>query len=213
MTDNSISATNGAGDDSRSTAARTGDSRRSLKKGALASAALAVGASGTAAAQDDGDGLLDDDWDALIHITNFNPDARFAFVSGVVDWKPNYGAVTDSWFADYNTHQIRWLNTGEVVPLFVAHDTEIGEYDEDIGFVPDTDDGNQPQLFQMNKDWSPFGDNQEFIAVEGTPVEEEDEDSILEHEDWWQTNGNGGGNENGGGNGGGNETGTGNETG
>ncbi|WP_247731081.1 hypothetical protein [Halovivax limisalsi] len=217
MTDETTKTTRGATDDSRRTGTQTGDSRRSfVKKGALASTALALGASGTAAAQDDDDDdlILDDNWEGLIHITNFYPDARFTFVSGVVEWVPNYGDVTDSWFEDYNTHQIRWLNTGEVVPLFVAHDAEIGEYDEDLGYVSDTgDDQNQPQLYQMSRDWSPFGDNQEFIAIQASPVEEEEEDSILEHEDWWQTDGNGGGNGNGAGTENGNETTTGNVTG
>jgi len=162
------------------------DSRRSfLKKGAIASSVLAIGASGTAMAQD-GD-ILDEEWKALINISNFYPDARFTFVSGVVEWVPNYGDVTDSWFSDYNTYQIRWLNNGEVVPLFVAHDADIGEYDEDLGFITDADDDqNQPQVFQMSREWSPLGDNEEVITVNASPVDEEDEDEILEGDDWWQ---------------------------
>lgn len=168
------------------------DSRRSfMKKGALASGALALGASGTAMAQDDGGGIgdLDDAWKALIHISNFHPDSRFTFVSGVVEWVPNYGDVRDSWFSDYNTYQIRWLNTGEVVSLFVAHDANIGEYDEELGFITDAnDDQNQPQVFEVNREWTPFSDNQEFITINASPVGEEEEDDILDNQDWWQTN-------------------------
>ncbi|MDS0474052.1 twin-arginine translocation signal domain-containing protein [Natrinema sp. 1APR25-10V2] len=162
------------------------DSRRSfLKKGALASGALVLGASGTATAQDGG--ILDEGWKALIHISNFHPNAQFTFVSGVVEWVPNYGDVNDSWFSDYNTYQIRWLNSGEVVPLFVAHDANIGEYDENLGFIPDADDDqNQPQVFEMNREWTPFSDNQEFITVNASPVGEDEEDNILENDDWWQ---------------------------
>ncbi|GAB3670025.1 hypothetical protein GCM10028856_19150 [Halopiger thermotolerans] len=140
-------------------------------------------------AQDDDDDFnLDDSWKALIHISNFYPNARFAFVSGVVNWVPNYGDVRDSWFSDYNTYQIRWLNTGEVVSLFVAHDASIGEYNEELGYITDADDDpDQPQVFQMNREYTPFSDNQEFVTVNASPVDEEEEDDILETEDWWQT--------------------------
>ncbi|WP_226483164.1 twin-arginine translocation signal domain-containing protein [Natrinema amylolyticum] len=166
------------------------DSRRSfMKKGALATGALALGASGTATAQED-DGVfgdLDDAWKALIQVDNFHPNARFTFVSGVIEWSPNYGDVQDSWFSDYNTYQIRWLNTDEVVPLYVAHDANIGEYDEELGFIPDADDDqNQPQLFEMNQEWTPFSDNNRLITVNASPVGEDEEDNILDTEDWWQ---------------------------
>jgi hypothetical protein len=46
---------------------------------------------------------------------------------------------------------IRWLNTNQTVPLFVAQGANVGEYDEELGFVVDVDDDpNQPQLFEMN---------------------------------------------------------------
>lgn len=168
----------------------TGEStRRSfMKTGAtgVAGAVLATTGVGTAVAQDDG--ILDEGWKALIFADNFHPEARFTFVSGVVEWTPNYGDVQDSWFTDYDTYQIRWLNTDEVVPLFVAQDVNIGEYDEDLGFIPDVDgdDQNQPQLFEMNEEWTPFSDNQRLITVNVSPVPEDEENQILENEDWWQ---------------------------
>lgn len=161
-----------------------------MKKSALAMGGLAIGASGTATAQED-DGVfgdLDDAWKGLIQIDNFHPNARFTFVSGVIEWAPNYGDVQDSWFSDYNTYQIRWLNTDEIVPLYVAHDANIGEYDEELGFIPDADDDqNQPQLFEMNREWTPFDDNNRLITINASPVGEEEEDDILETQDWWQT--------------------------
>lgn len=167
---------------------RLTDSRRSfIKKGALATGALALGASGNAAAQRGSGQFEDEGWQALTFIDNFHPNARFSFVSGVVEWVPNYGDVRDSFFTDYNTYQIRWLNTDEVVPLFVAEDADIGEYDSDLGFVPDADDDpDQPQLYQMNQEWTPFGDNERLITVNANPVNEDDEDDILETQDWWQ---------------------------
>jgi hypothetical protein len=172
------------------------DSRRSfLKKGALATGALALGTSGTALAQNgDDDDILDEDWKALTFISNFHPNAKFTFVSGVVEWTPNYGDVRDSFFSDFNTYQIRWLNSDTVVPLFVAEDANVGEYDPDLGFIPDADDDpQQPQVYQMNKEWTPFGDNERLITVTASPVDEEDEDAILDTEDWWQESGDTGG--------------------
>jgi len=174
---------------------RARDSRRSfIKKGAAASGALALGASGVVAGQDGDDdggiGDLDDNWKALTFISNFHPNARFTFVSGVVEWVPNYGDVRDSFFSDFNTYHIRWLNTDEVVPLFVAEDANVGEYDEDLGFIPDVnDDGNQPQLFEMNREWTPFSDNERLITVNVGPVGEDTEDAILENQDWWRETG------------------------
>lgn len=168
-----------------------GESRRSfLKKSTVASVAVGTGVlgSGVGSAQDFD---LDDEWKALIFADSFHPEARFTFVSGVVEWTPNYGDVRDSWFSDFNTYQIRWLNTDEVVPLFVAEAAEIGEYDQELGFITDAeDDGNQPQLFEMEREWTPFGDNPRLVEVDAGPVNEDVEDQILENEDWWQTGGN-----------------------
>ena len=175
-------------------------SRRSfMRDGAIASGGLALGlsAAGTAAAQEDGgfteEGDDGDDviggqqWKGLIQTGAFQPAARFAFVSGVIDWNPSYGDIQDSWFSDYNTYQIRWQNTGEVVPFWVAQDAGIGEFDSDLGFIGDADDdSNQPQLFEMSQEAEPFGDNPQLTTVNFSPVEEEAEDRILQDEDWWQ---------------------------
>ncbi|MDS0283511.1 twin-arginine translocation signal domain-containing protein [Haloarcula onubensis] len=168
---------------------RLSDSRRDfLKKGALASGGLLLGASGTATAQqDDDDGILGEGWQGLIFIQNFQPNARFAFVSDVINWVPNYPDVRDSAYTDYNTYHIRWQNTGEVVPLFVAEDAPIGDYDEGLGFIPDDQgDSDQPQLYQMNQEYSPLGDNEQLIAVNVNEVSEEDQDDILDDDGWWQ---------------------------
>lgn len=166
-------------------------SRRSfMKKGAASAVSVALVGSGldTVVAQDDG--ILDEGWKALIFADNFHPQARFTFVSGVIEWNPNYGDVRDSLFTDFDTYQIRWLNTDEIVPLFVAQDANIGEYDENLGFIPDADDdADQPQLFEMEKEWTPFGDNPRLITVNASPVAEDEEDEILENEDWWREGG------------------------
>lgn len=163
------------------------ETRRSfLKKSAVATVGASALGSGVGAAQNVGD--LDEGWKALLFADNFHPEARFTFVSGVVEWTPNYGDVTDSWFTDYDTRMIRWLNTDETVPLFVAQGANIGEYDEELGFVTDADDDpDQPQVFEMNREWTPFGDNSRLVTVNASPVPEDEEDQILETDDWWQT--------------------------
>jgi len=192
----------------------TDESRRSfLKKSAVATAGVGAAASGTASAQDGSDDVganwLENEWKGLVFPQSFYPEARFTFVSGVVEWTPNYGDVQDSWFTDYNTRMIRWLNSGEQDQLFVAEDANIGEYDEELGFIPDQDgdDSNQPQVFEIRPEWAPFGDNQDLITVNFSPADEETENQILDADDWWQdqqdafdTNGNGGGNTTGGNN-------------
>ena len=186
----------------------TDESRRSfLKKSAVATAGVGAAASGTASAQDGDDDIganwFENEWKGLVFPQSFYPEARFTFVSGVVEWTPNYGDVQDSWFSDYNTRMIRWLNSGEQDQLFVAEDANIGEYDEELGFIPDQDgdDSDQPQVFEIRPEWAPFGDNQDLITVNFSPAEEETENQILDADDWWQdqqdafdANGNGGGN-------------------
>lgn len=172
---------------------RISESRRSvLKKGAFASGALALGGMGTATGQEtpeDDDGLLDDDLggEALINTGNFYPNAHFTFESGVINWVPNVPDVRDSVWADFNTYQIRWLNTNNINPLWVAHDANVGEYDEDLGFVPDADDdADRPQVWEMEQDFAPFGDNEYLMEVEFSPVDEDEADAILDNDDWWQ---------------------------
>ncbi|WP_313692552.1 twin-arginine translocation signal domain-containing protein [Halorarum halobium] len=186
------------------------ESRRSfVKKSAVATAGMGAVASGAASAQEGDDGVLTEGWQALIFVSNFRPAARFTFVSDVVEWTPNYGDVRDSYFSDYDTRMIRWLNTGETVPLFVVEEAEIGEYDDEFGFVVDADDDpNQPQVFEMNREWAPFGDNEQLITVDVSPVAEDEEDAILDTDDWWEEDGTAGGDGTGNGTGNGTATGT-----
>ena len=171
------------------TPADTGEStRRSfMKKGAagVATATLATSGLGAAVAQDDG--TIGEGWKALIFTNNFHPQGQFSIVSGVTQWTPNFGEVQDNWFSGYNTRMIRWQNTGETVPLFVAQDAPIGEFDQQFGFVVDADDDpNQPQLYEMDREWTPFGDSPRLVTVNVSTVPEEEEDQILDGEDWWQ---------------------------
>lgn len=203
------------------------ESRRSfMKKGAAATTAAAIGGAGVVSAhqgQNEGEnggeggdgGVLDEGWKALTFVNNFHPRATFAFVSGVTEWVPNYGPVQAGWFSEYNTRLVRWQNTGEVTPLFVAEDAQIGSFNEDLGFVTDAnDDDNQPQLFEVNKEWTPFSEDPRLVTMNVSPVGEEEEDRILQDDDWWLGEEAAGGADGGGGNqtATGNETATGNQT-
>lgn len=46
-----------------------------------------------------------------------------------------------------------------MVPLYVAHDANVGKYDEELGLIPDTDNERQPRVFEMDQEWLPFSDN------------------------------------------------------
>ncbi len=156
-----------------------------LKKGALATAGVGLlGASSQSAAAQDGDA---GGQKALIFQNDFKPFARFTFVSDVIDWVPNVEEVTDNIWSEYNVRMIRYLNTGEQVPFFVAQDAQIGQYDDQLGFVVDEDDDpQQPQVYEMDKNFALFGDSPRLVTVNFSPVPEEEEDDLLDNEDWWQ---------------------------
>lgn len=174
------------------------ESRRSfLKKSAVATVGASAAASGVASAQDDG--ANEGPWKALVFQTNFYPEARFTFISDVLEWNPNYGGIDDSWFSDYNMRMIRWLNTGEHRQIFVADDADVGQFDDDLGFVVDDQDQDQPQVYEVSPEASVFEDDPKLATIEFSPVEEEAEDQLLASDDWWQdqqdggvTGGNGG---------------------
>ena len=174
------------------------DSRRSfVKKGALAASALTLGATGSAAAQQEGGGGETETGvnpfdngegggEAIVQVSSFHPNARFTFVSGVIDWTPDVPAVSDDVWDSYNTYQIRWLNTNQIVPIWVEQDATLGEYDEGLGYVPDDQDPNQPQLYEMDQEWELFDEGNDLAEVTFSTVPEEEEDQILENDDWWQ---------------------------
>ena len=177
-------------------------SRRSfVRDGALASGGLALGlsAAGTAAAQqnetdaasgDDTAGSGLEEANGLIFAGNFHPGARFAVVSDVVEWIPNYGGVRGVQFVDYNTYMIRWQNTGNVVPLWVAEAADVGQYDGNLGYIADNQAKQQPQFFEMDREYTPLGDNPQLVTVRFSPVPEEDQARVAASEDWWNEPGN-----------------------
>jgi hypothetical protein len=160
-----------------------------MRKSAAASSAVALGlsATGTAAAQADDSELIEEQYKALIFEDEFRPNARFSFVSGVIEWVPNWADVRDSLWSDYNTFQIRWLDNGGMSTLFVTEDAtqDLPQYDEDLGFIPDDEDPQQPAVYEMSREWAPFGDNEQLRVVNFSPISESEEDEVLDDDGWW----------------------------
>ncbi|MFB6179366.1 MAG: hypothetical protein ABEI77_06550 [Halorientalis sp.] len=178
-------------DDSPSFESLLDDStRRSvLKTGSLAAAGLSVIGSGTAAAQN-GNGGVDQASDkALLFADEFNPNARFVITSPVIRWVPKVEQVRDADWSDYNTRMIRYLNTGQRATFFMAEAAEVPEFDQDAGYVVDAEGDTtqgtpQPEVFQMNQEYAPFGASR-LVTVNFRPVGEDEEDRLLGNEDWW----------------------------
>lgn len=163
------------------------ESRRSfLKKSAIATASVSAASSGAVSAQDGGGDIGEGPWKALIFQNDFHPNARFTIISKIIDWNPNYAGIDDSWFSNYNTRMIRWLNTGEHAQLFVANNAEVGQYDGDLGFITDDQEQNQPQVYEVSPEWSLFEDDPRLATINFGPVEEQTEDQILGTDGWWQ---------------------------
>lgn len=173
------------------------ESRRSvLKKGALATASagvLGASADSVAAQEDDDDDADDgtDDWQkALLNVGQARPGRNFIITAPVLDWSPDVEEIEDNVWSDYNTRVIRYLNSDEQVLFWVAQEAELPEYSEENGYVVDAegdtaDDGTpQPEIYQMRREFSPFGDAA-YVTVNFAPVGEDDEDGILEMDDWW----------------------------
>lgn len=169
------------------------ESRRSfVKKGALAGSALALGASGSAAAQTDDDGTpttptdTAEEVDAVVQVSNFHPNGRFNFTSSVIDWTPTFPGVANDAWANYNTYMIRWLNTNEMVPLWVEQDANIEVFPPQAGFIPDEQDPeNQIQLYEMDPEMESFEDSDDVVQVGINPVSEEEAENIRETDDFY----------------------------
>lgn len=124
---------------------RAGESSRRtfMKNGALASGAVALGLSGSAAAQD-GDGGTDPDaeFKGLMFTGQFHPGARIRVVSDVVEWEPEVTGFT-AW-SDYNTRFARYQNTNERVPFFPSNEAEVQQgrvysLEPNASLLPDDD--------------------------------------------------------------------------
>lgn len=158
------------------------ETRRSfMKKGAAATVGT-VAASGMASAQLDGGnettttptdggttgGTGGETWEALLPASSFYPNAQFAVVSDTIESVPSYGDLQNV-LTDYNMRLIRWQNTGEIAPLFVSQDVDVGQFDQDLGFVTaggaggtetPIEGGNETTTTTEEEDGALVGDNE-----------------------------------------------------
>jgi hypothetical protein len=171
------------------------ESRRSvLKKGALATAGAGiVGASADSVAAQEGEGTESPEGSqtALMNVGQARPGRHFVVTSPVIDWLPDVEEIQDAVWGDYNTRVIRYLNSDEQFLFWVAQDAELPEYDEQAGYVVDAEgdtaeDGTpQPEVYEFHREFSPFGDSA-YVTLNFAPIDESEEDQILQLEDWWQ---------------------------
>lgn len=186
MTDNDFNLTDLMSDDSR---------RSFLKKGAATTGIAALGLSGTAAAQQDGDGVFDEaeaqeqeQFTAAMFSTAFRPGGRFIITSPVIDWTPDVEQNIAGRFAAFNTRVIQYVDTNEQVLFFQAQDAEVPQYDPELGYVPDDDEefgeGEfvQPQVYTFGWDQEVFGGQNRsgLIAVSAAPLQEDEEEELFD---------------------------------
>lgn len=165
--------------------------RRSvIKKGAAASVGVGLAASGTATAQDDDDDIDEEEaYKALLFEDQIRPGENFIITSSVIEWSPDVPDVQDSFYTDYNTRHIRYLNTSEMVPIFIAEDATLPEYDPELGYVVD-DEGDtinnqqSPEVYELDVQSTPFGDNELVQEINFYPVGEDDEEDLIEDDEW-----------------------------
>ncbi|WP_379695495.1 twin-arginine translocation signal domain-containing protein [Halopelagius fulvigenes] len=181
----------------------SGDSRRDfMKKGALASGAVALGlgSSGSAVAQEDGgdddDILLNDEkMDCIMYQNDFRPEAEFIITTPVVDWTPNAPANLGSPFEGYNTRMISYRNTGDKVLFFQAQDAQIPNYSEEAGYVVDDDESfgenefTQPEVYSLWNEASFYEGTNRLVKANFSPVEEDYENSLFEGEGFDENDG------------------------
>lgn len=184
-------------------------SRRTfLKAGGatIVGGALATSGLGSVTAQDGGDGLFveNEASEGVMYPTHFNPSGLFTITSPPIDNAPE-GAegFFESIFTDYNMRTIRYIKPGtQNVPLFVQEESEVGRYQEQLGFVVDNDflqDGNvvfdgtpfqdlnqqqrsnvRPTVFALGRNTEPFQDSDQLVNVQFSPIPQNREQQIFE---------------------------------
>jgi hypothetical protein len=184
-----------------------GKSRRSfLKEGALATGGLALGLSAGGAAAQEGETPTESETgqtgDSMGHlyVSAYYPNAKFAIVSDALDWSPDVSSIDDS----AQAHMIRYLNTGQAVPLFVGEDADVGEFDDQAGYVAGDGAGGQmgtgtPTEGGNETEDGLFGDNETETETEAGNESDGGLFGGNETETETETGGNGSGNDSDGG--------------
>lgn len=174
--------------------------RSAMKKGAVGAGGLALGLAGTGSAaaqqnesaqQDDDDLFVNEETiDAAMYIGDFNPNGEFIITSDVIEWTPNVNENIQGVFDQFNTHMIKYQNSNRQAQLFIAADAELPPFNSQLGYVVDNDENYgsneqpQPELYTVQQDAQFFDNaNQSLINVTVSPLEENNEDDILDFTD------------------------------
>ena len=188
--------------------------RSAMKMGALGASGLVFGLAGTGSAaaqesdqqnaqQDDDDLFVNEEQiDAAMYIGDFNPNGEFVITSDVIEWTPNVNENIQGVFDQFNTHMIKYQNSNRQAQLFIAADAELPPFNSQLGYVVDDDENYgsneqpQPEVYTVRQDAQFFDNaNQSLINVTVSPLEENNEDDILDFTDragggdgwfdWW----------------------------
>jgi hypothetical protein len=138
-------------------------SRRTvLKKGALASSALALGLGSTTSVGAQGQG--DEENKALMFNDAFRPGAEFRVVSPVLEWTPDVEGVQEGdVFSDYNTRMIRYTNTEAEARFFPTNQAEVQE----------------GEVYRLHRNFSLFEDDAADEGVVSATFEPVADDDLL----------------------------------
>lgn len=176
--------------------------RSAMKMGALGASGLVLGLAGTGSAaaqesdqqnaqQDDDDLFVNEEQiDAAMYTGDFNASGNFIITSDVIEWTPNVNENIQGVFDQFNTHMIKYQNSNRQAQLFIAADAELPPFDSQLGYVVDDDENYgqnehpQPEVYTVRQDAQFFDNaNQSLINVTVSPLEENNEDDILDFTD------------------------------
>lgn len=191
--------------------------RSAMKMGALGASGLVLGLAGTGSAaaqesdqqnaqQDDDDLFVNEEQiDAAMYTGDFNASGNFIITSDVIEWTPNVNENIQGVFDQFNTHMIKYQNSNRQAQLFIAADAELPPFNSQLGYVVDDDENYgeneqpQPEVYTVRRDAQFFDNaNQSLINVTVSPLEENNEDDILDFTDrggdgrtgsgdgWWE---------------------------
>lgn len=143
----------------------------------------------------------------LIFRNQWEPNNLFTIASPVIDVAPDVPEVEDNVWSGYNSRMIRILGTNETVLFFPANSAAVGPYDDNFGYVVDDDflnDNNEivmdgaplgdeggvddqelkqlrPTIYAWNRESNLFGDADNVLTVEFSPIPDEDEEQVWDN--------------------------------
>lgn len=143
--------------------------------------------------------------EGLVFRDQWKPNNLFTIASPVLDFEPDVNEVEDNVWNNYNSRMIRILGTDEHVIFFPNNGAAIGPYDDNFGYVVDDDfvnesndniivDGDpigdgggvddselsqlRPTFYAWNRESTLFGDSDNLLSVQFSPVPENQEQAI-----------------------------------